>query len=190
MENLTLNDLKHIKFEDFPVKLFFRLLQMDDAVGERVMGRAWQRYKRMWEDKEDSLEAKRLLEDQKRAMLPLMQAQKAMIALQWVPHAKEGAKELFQECNLPWHDDPQELVEGLLKFIEKSTSKHQNNLIQLNATLEAARQKQKSEFTIDDGIATLNLAGFTIVDPDKLTIGQYRAMNKTIERNEPRQANR
>ena len=190
MENLRLSDLKNIKFEDFPIKIFFRLLRMDDAVGEKVLGRKWQRFKRLWEEGETSLEGDRLLEDQKRAMLPLMQAQKAMIALQWAVHTRLDTEELFQEWNLPWSEDPKELVEGLIKFIENRTSRHQNNLIQLNATVEEAKQKKPSEFTIDDSIATLNLAGFTITDPDILTIGQYRAMNKTIERNGAGKTNR
>lgn len=180
-----LRRLRRLSFEDFPIVMFFKLLGRPDPIAERVLGASrWAQMKEKWEESENSLESDRLLEDQKRAALPLMKAQKATMALRWATMTPQDIKPVMEELNLPWDDDPAEFVKLLQNYAERQFSQYQNNLIQLEATQEQQKQEDRtSNFTIKDGIATLNLAGFTIMDPDRLTIGEYQAMNRAIERN-------
>lgn len=173
------------KFEDFPVKLFFRLLSCPKGVPERFLGPGkWESLLTKWEEGEDSLENSRLLEDQKKTVLPLIKAQKAIVVLKWLSHTNSDLEEVLQSLNLPWDKDPEKLVEKLKNYIIKNNAQYENNLIQLKATQEQQRDSENvSDFSIEDAIASLNLAGFTVSDPNTLTIGRYRAMNKAIERN-------
>lgn len=181
------HEFSGLKYEDFPVRLFFRLLGKDEAVAERFLGKAkWSNLIRRWEEDDKSMEKERLLEDQIRAMLSLYKAQKATTALKWLSVTGSDPKPILEEVGLPWRDTAEELVEALTKYIKKHTSQYENNLIMLEATMKQQSSGPtigESKFTIDDGIAGLNLAGFTITDPDKLTIGQYQAMNRAIQRN-------
>lgn len=141
-----------------------------------------------WEEEDASLEASRLLEDQKRTALPLMKAQKASIAIRWVLQTAMDRKPILEEAGLPWREDIQEQVEVLETYIKKNHAQYENNMLQLKATQEQQNQESANTFTIEDAIATLNLAGFTIADPNKLTIGQFKAMNRAIQKNGKRAA--
>jgi len=186
-------EIKKLKYEDFPVRLFFYLLSKEDALACRFLGEhKWQGLKTRWEQNDTSLASSRLLEDQKRTILPLIKAQKGTLALRWLGATLVDPKELFLEIGLPWDDDKGKLIDALQKYIQKNTSQYENNLIQLKANQEDSESNKAKlsaeEFTIDDAIATLNLAGFSIPNPDKLTIGQYKAMNKAIKDGRRRQS--
>lgn len=184
---MTIKQARRTKYEDFPIRFFFRLLSKPDGVAERFMGpKRWFDLKQRWEEDDDSMEKDRLLEDQQRAGIPKIKAEKALLALKYYVVACDRAKDLFHEVNLPWDDNPNEMVEKLKNYIEKQRSQYENNLIQLEATKKQAEERaslSENKFSIDDAIATLNYAGFTINDPNSLTIGEFKAMNKTIERN-------
>lgn len=173
------------RFEDFPLRLFFRLLRNDDRAANLFLGEGrWQAMRDKWEESANSLEDDRMLEDQKKVVLPLIKAQKATLVLRWAQFTSMDIKPVFEELGLPWEDDPIALVERLDKYIKKNLSQYENNLIQLEATKKQAEDRsQHTDFSIDDAIATLNLAGFTITDRDTLTIGEFRSMTKTMERN-------
>ena len=174
-----------LKYEDFPIKLFFRLLSRPEGVAERFLGKnKWAELTKKWEEDDDSLESDRVLEDQKKVALPMMKAQMGILVLRWLAFTHQDIKPVFETLGLPWRDDPKELISSLRKYIQKNKSQYENNLIQLDATMQQQKSMDAdSDFSIDDAIAGLNLAGFTITDPDKLTIGQFKAMNKAIEKN-------
>lgn len=174
-----------LKYEDFPIKLFFHLLSRPERVAHLFLGKKkWEHLKLRWDEDDDSMEADRLLEDQKKAAIPLIKAQRDITVLKWLRFTQSDVKKVFEELGLPWREDPEELIKSLQKSIRKNISQYENNLIQLQATLKQQKESDgASKFSIDDAIASLNLAGFTVVDPDKLTIGQFRAMNKAIEKN-------
>jgi len=182
--------LKRLRYEDFPIKLFYHLLSGPERKAHLLLGaEKWRKLLQKWEEDDDSLESTRLLEDQKKVALPLIKAQKMAIALRWCVSTKLDRKALFDESNIPYREDLSEQVAVLARYIEKLKSQHENNLIQLQATLEQQRTTGGgSDFTVDDAIATLNLAGFTINDPNTLTIGQYKAMNRTIQRKNGKRA--
>lgn len=164
--------------------MFYRLLARPEEVATRVIGeRKWKELVRRWEEDDRSLEADRLLEDQKRVALPLMKAQKATIALKWVMITSEDRKTVLQDGQLPYREDLKEQVDALQHFIKKHDAQYENNLIQLQATQEQQNTGEGSDFTIEDAIASLDLAGFTVSDPSKLTIGQFKAMNRAIQKN-------
>lgn len=185
MENFTVKQLKRLPFEDFPLMLFFRLMQKPQGVPERFLGaRKWEHLVQKWEEFDDSADAQELLEEEKRTLLPLMQAQKATAVLEWLPRTPRDVQPILEELGLPWDPDPETMVKQIADFAQSSYSKYENNQIQLEAVKKRIRDKEKNtNFTIQDSIATLNLAGFTIHNPKTLTIGQYMAMNKAIERN-------
>ena len=183
-------ELKRLKYEDFPIRLFYKLLSKPTEVAERFVGAGkWQTLLQKWEEDDDSLESDRLLEDQKKVALPLMKAQKAAVALRWVLSTSMDREAVLTENGLPYKEDLMEQIEVLENFITKNKAQYENNLIQLEATkLQQAGREPKTRFSADDAIATLNLAGFTIMDPNRLTIGQYQAMNRTIQRNNGKRA--
>jgi len=161
---------------------------MPERGPRRFLGkRKWDDLLRRWEEDDKSIESDRLLEDQIRAALSLAKTQKATTALKWLAVTGTNPKILFEQWKLPWREDPEELVKALTAYITKHNSQYENNLIMLQATIEqqksAEDDKHAEPFNIDDAIAGLNLAGFTINDPETLTIGQFRAMNKAISRN-------
>lgn len=176
--------LAGLKYEDFPLKTYYRLLAKDQRVAERFIGASkWRRLIRKWEEDDNSLEAARLLEDQKRVALPLMKAQKASIAIKWLLVSNTDRKKVLEDVGLPYRKDPKEQISALENFIQRNYSQYENNLIQLAATQEQQSSGSDSKFTIDDAIATLDLGGFTVNDPNELTIGQFKAMNRAIQRN-------
>lgn len=180
--------LKRVKYEDFPLKLYYRLLSKEGKVPERFLGtRKWNELTKKWEEEDRSLEADRMLEDQKRAALPLLKAQKASIALKWVMQNSEERQALLEEVSLPYRKDIKEQVTALSRYIEKHYAQYQNNLLQLEVTQKQQNSTKNSTFTIEDAIATLDLGGFTVTDPNKLTIGQFKAMNRAIQKNGKRQ---
>jgi hypothetical protein len=181
-------ELVNLRYEDFPVRLFFRLLERSPKVAGRVVGgeKKWERMLQKWEEQDNSLESGRMLEDQIRAMLSLIKAQKATTVLKWIMVTPSDPRPLIEEIGLPWRDDPKELIEAIQAYIIKHTSQYENNLLMLRATVEqqnSVSPLSESKFSIDDAIAGLNLAGFSITEPDKLTIGSYQAMNRAIQRN-------
>lgn len=186
---LARKEIRRKRFEDFPLRLFFNLLSSPDRKAELFLGpKKWHYLKEKWQEGDDSMENDRMLEDQKKTVLPMVQAQKALLAMKWLFVTESDPRPIFEELGLPWNDDPKKLVETLVSHIERLTSKYENNLIQLQATQQQAEDRSKgTDFHIDDVIATLNLAGFTIPDKDALTIGDFRSMTKTMEKNGRRQ---
>lgn len=124
-----------------------------------------------------------MLEDQKKAALPLLKAQKATIALKWVPMTQKERKPILEEVGLPYREDLIEQIKALQEYATKNYAQYENNLIQLQATQAQQNSQKSSTFTVEDAIATLDLGGFTVSDPDTLTIGQFKAMNRAIQRN-------
>ena len=177
--------LARLRYDDFPIRLFYYLLEAPERVPTLLIGKpAWTKLLVKWGEDDDSLEASSILEDQKRTALPLMKAQKAAIALRWVLYTTEDRKPLLEESNLPYREKIEDQVSALENYILKCKAQYENNLIQLENTKQQQHTPETNKsFSANDAIATLNLAGFTITDPDKLTIGQYKAMNRTIQRN-------
>jgi hypothetical protein len=176
--------LAKLRYEDFPLKTYYKLLARPQAVAERYIGKLnWNALVTKWEEDDDSLEASRLLEDQKRVALPLMKAQKASMAIKWLLVTDKDRKSTLEDVRLPYREDPQEQIDALEKFIEKNYSQYENNLLQLEATQAQQSVDGDSDFTIEDAIATLDLGGFTVTNPNELTIGQFKAMNRAIQRN-------
>lgn len=181
----TIKRIKRLKYEDMPVKLFFRFLDNSD-LAERVLGkRKWGRFLDNWEKSDDSLEKARVLEEQKRTILPYMKAKKAEAAVKFLVlnPGDEKAEQFLTEVRLPWYGDVETTVKELVKFAKKNAAIFENNNIQLQNTLKEQENKHKgNEFSLDDSISALNLGGFSIPDPSKLTIGPFISMNRTIQK--------
>lgn len=172
--------VKHLRFEQFPVKLFFRLLERGDDVAERVIGPKWQKFKQKWEETNPTPQSNRVLDEQKTTFLFLSRAQMGILAAKWLQFTSADVSEYFREYGLPWSDDPIELLELLNSYIEKNVTKYNLGLSKLESTKEEFDKAPESEFSVETAIASLNLAGFTISDSDKLTIGDFLSMNKAL----------
>jgi len=178
------DNLRKTKYGYFPFKLFYELLSGPERRAHLFIGKSkWSKMLKTWEEDDDSLEASALLEEQKKVLLSHLKAENAVIALQWVLITRLDRKEILLEAGMPYKEDIAEQVTALKNYITKHRSQYENNLIQLEAINRSQTTETQRSFSSDDAIATLNLAGFTINDPDKLTIGQFKAMNRTIQRN-------
>lgn len=168
---------RKLKYEDFPLKLFFRLLKKGDSVASRYLGASkWERLKTKWEETHGTQESESELDTQKNVAISFLEAQKAAMLLKWMATTTTNPRPLIEECGFKWYDDPTKLVESLTKIVKKNTAKYK---------LESAKIEKKEEapaFAIEEAIYSLNMMGFTITDHDRLTIGQYDAMAKVAER--------
>ncbi len=179
--------LAQLKFDSFPVRLFFRLLSKDDALACRVLGEnKWNRFKIEWEERTPSITGDAVIQSQRKVFLSLVKMHLGITAFKWVQFTSKDVKPIFLERGLPWDDDPIVLLEKLGNYIQKHAEQYENNLIGLNQTQknrpEADEQKKTDLRVIDEALASLNLAGFTIVDKNSLTIGEFLSMNTALEK--------
>lgn len=176
---------------DFPLKLFMRLLKKPDEVVNRFLGaNRWSLLKQQWEEQDKSIEGGQLLDQMKKVSLHFCKAHKAVVVLRWLGTAASPEREFVEELGLPWSDDPEELIEYFTLYIEKQQKLYEISLSDLKAMQEKGQQISQSKGTdVDELLASLNLSGFTITDPDAITVGQFNGMTKAIEKENERRKN-
>ncbi|MEM7485035.1 MAG: hypothetical protein AAF348_07485 [Bacteroidota bacterium] len=187
MSNYRLSELK---YEDFPLKLFLRLLRLTDIRAAKIVGcteTRWRVFKNKWESSHTSLESDNQLEQQKKVSLSFVKSQKAALLLKWMSLSEEAARPLVEELGFKWKEDPEELVKYLTREIKKELTKYENETAILESMSNESEEVEK--FDIDEAIASLELMGFNIDDYNKLTVGKYTAMSKVASKRIEKQNN-
>lgn len=178
--------IKDLKYDDFPLKLFWRLLMRPDAVAIRVVGneKKWERFKQNWENDNSSIESENQLEQQKKVSLAFIQGQKAALTIKWLALTEQDPRPAIEALGYKWHEDPKQMIAYLNKIVNKSISKYENEsaILENQKGTDDGEEGEKIDFNIDEAIASLDMMGFTIDDHETITIGRYRAMSKVAER--------
>lgn len=174
--------IDQLKYEDFPIKLFFRLLQKDDSVAHRILGKTkWEIFKRKWAESSASEKGEALFETKHSMSLAFVQMNKAFSVLRWLSVTLEDPKEKITEWGYTWHDDPIEMVEYLTKKANRALDRYEIETANVER-LEKSKEEPEEEFNVDDALASLDMMGFTLGDHNTVTIGKYRAMSRVAER--------
>jgi len=176
---MATTSIRNLSYEDFPIKLFWRLLKRPDEVAVRVIGneKKWENFKMKWDNDHSSLESEQNLEQQKKVSLAFIQGQKASLTLKWLMLTDQDPKPVIEELGYKWHDDPLEMKAYLEKQLNKSINKYELESAALKQ-IKKPDDEEGSNFTIDEAIASLDIMGFTVDDHNTLTIGKYNAMSK------------
>lgn len=175
--------VRELRYDQFPLKLFFRLLKKDDSVAHRILGeKKWTKFKEQWEKNHTTIDSENQLERQKNVSLAFVQSQKAALVLKWLSMTDKDPKPILEELGYKWYDDPEELVNSLKRTINKAVNKYEHESALLEKQKPNTEETQEEDFSIDEAIASLDMMGFTIDDHDALTIGRYEAMTKVAER--------
>lgn len=180
----TATDIRDLKYEDFPIKLFFRLMEKGDAVAERVLGSKvkWGIFKKKWESDHTSLESDNQMEQQQKVNLAFVQAQKAALVIRWLSVTETDLKQQIIDWGYKWYDDPEKMVRYLLKIANKSQTKYELESANLEKKMNVEEEEPSEKFNIDEAIKSLDMLGFTITNNKKVTIGEYTAMSRVAEK--------
>lgn len=191
-----------MRYEDFPLVLFFRLMQRDIQVPYRLYGRGrWNNIVEKWQENRGEKVSEVMLEAKRKVLLETIQFNKISLLIHWLKKDKPQAKEIFEKTRIKWSDDKAERDQTLSQLKIKAEEKLKIYEAQL-ARLQENEKKvvdddekkdvddDEEEFTeakLNEAIASLELHGFDIPDYNSLTLGKYDAMTAIIRKRTEKQ---
>lgn len=170
--------------DSIPIKTFCILL--DDGSKCESLGVSkenWQGIKKEFQEANPSKEERLLLEAFRKVVKSSLENTGHTMLLKVVLGIKEDWGPYFKKMGLKFKGNREQDKEYILKQIEKATNKskiHNAQLERMEKQIREAQEKRgKQDFDIkkvNEAIASLEIAGSSIPDYDKLTYGKYEAL--------------
>ena len=185
---------EYIKYENFPLILFFRLLQIGERGAKlfcRMKGiplREWEKTKERFEIATRDPKGDPEFEDRKLLVLAWVRMSKTAILLRWIINSERDRKlkEVCEIAGIKWIEDPQARFEYLTTEIRKAEKRAERLARKLDMDkeveeVEAAEDPEERD-TIYDAIASLELMGYSIPSYEELTVPKYIAMTRVAQK--------
>jgi len=177
-------------YDTIPAQLFIRLLQRDEVVAHRIMGRtAWEKIKAKWVEARDEETGEQLLEARRRYLLEVCKMNKVNLLIEWTKRApEEKQKEVFAEIGISWIEDKPKRykkLQGLLNKHLELTKKFKRAVEALEKPPEDGPGEGPAKFTLKDfyeGLASMETMGFHIEDYRTLPLSRYEALTAVAKK--------
>ncbi|BFP39493.1 hypothetical protein FGF1_03380 [Flavobacteriaceae bacterium GF1] len=175
-------------YEAFPFLLFFRAMENEEILEQHNVSQGdWEEIKKRWILKNENWSTDAYAKAQRDELAHRSKYNKLLFLKERATWSEEGLKDLFEKVRLKWDDDRLKRDGNLLKELNKA-----KKLQEIYAGQKKGLEEQKlNEFDDREGmsvenayqcIASLELAGATIPDYEKLTLGKYDALSATLEK--------
>ncbi len=184
-----------IEYDDLNLIVFYKILS--DEKNIHLLGienkekavENWELIKEEYRKRHQSPEAKSLLSAYKKALGSYLDFEKKVSLLKFMLLAKDLSKEAFEASNMKFTGDDKTDYDNLKKEIDKSKSKKEIFTARLNKLQGEISSKNKNEDEdclnrqkLNECLASLELAGYTINDYNTITCGKYDAMTRVISK--------
>ena len=185
--------MEYREYDTLPFKTFYKLLQDDtnlSALGipdKKESRKVWKNIKQEWQELNPSVKNQQLTSAYIKIAKETARMKKDLAFLKFTLNSSTPQRELYEELGYEWIEDDFERVQATIDQIEKAKGKMEiftERFKKLEKDLEEDSKNQDAQCIsdINAGIASLEMAGATIPNYEKLTCGQYDALTKVINK--------
>lgn len=187
--NRKLTPKRHF-YEAFPFLLFFRIMHDESLLEEYdISVEDWKAIKDKWAVRNEDWATDVYAKAQRDEIYHRSRYNKLLFLKERATWSQEGLEEIYKKIRLKWYPDKDRRDKELVKDIAKA-KKHQEIFQGQKSDLEQKKiedlernpQEQMTEEMAQQCIASLELAGASIPDYEKLTLGKYDALTAAIKK--------
>ena len=181
--------VSHRHFYDaFPFLKFFRIMEDESKLKEHnVSEEDWEAIKTRWVNTHEDLSTDGYFKSKRDEFKMRNRYNKLLFLKQRAGVSQKGLKELYEQIGFKWHEDQTQREKYLEQQLLKSKRTQQiydgqRGTLEKQKVEELAKEKKFGLEEAHECIASLELAGASIPDYEKLTLGKYDALNSVIQK--------